>query len=201
MTTETLVAREAVGASTSLPRRLYDGVTGLMTVIVAVVGVLALVIALVTRFSANQQYTVFGHPVMIVLSGSMTPLIRTGDLVIDQQVTASTAASLHVGQIISFRDPADSSKVITHRIHAVNVVNGEVASYVTKGDANNAPDATPVPPKNLIGLFDHKIPRGGYVLNALHKPLVLGLLIASPLLWLLSGWLIAYGRKPEEDSG
>jgi signal peptidase len=180
--------------------RAYDLTTSLITVVVAVVGVLALVVAVMTRLSAKQEYTMFGHPVMTVLSGSMSPAIRTGDLIYDKQIRSTAEASnLHVGQIITFRDPSAPSQVLTHRIHSVSSTNGKVTGYVTKGDANNAPDRVAVPPGNVIGIYEGKIPRGGYVLNALHKPQVLGLLIASPLLWLLSGWLIAYGRRPDEE--
>ena len=195
MTTEVLTAPDK-----SRLFRLYDVTTSAMTVVVAMIGVLALVVAVMTRLSAKQEYTIFGHPVMSVLSGSMSPGIKTGDLIYDKQIRSSAQASgLHVSQIISFRDPAAPSKVLTHRIHAVNRTNGQVTGYVTKGDANNAPDLTAVPPGNVIGIYEGRIPRGGYVLNALHKPQVLGLLIASPLLWLLSGWLIAYGRRPDEE--
>jgi signal peptidase len=181
--------------------RLYDVTTSVVTVVVAVVGVLALVVAVMTRLSAKQEYTVFGHPVMTVLSGSMSPAVKTGDLIYDKQIHSTAEADgLHVGQIISFRDPSAPTKVLTHRIHAVNRTGAQVTGYVTKGDANNAPDLVAVPPSNVIGVYEGKIPRGGYVLNALHKPQVLGLLVASPLLWLLSGWLIAYGRRPEEES-
>ena len=200
MTTEALAVSEVhAPVLRSRLHKAYDVVTSFMTVVVAVVGVLALIVAVMTRLSAKQEYTIFGHPVMTVLSGSMTPAIRTGDLIWDKQIQSTAQAStLHVGQIISFRDPSAPSKVLTHRIHAVNQTAGQVTAYVTKGDANNAPDSVAVPPSNVIGIYEGKIPRGGYVLNALHQPQVLGLLIASPLLWLLSGWLIAYGRRPEE---
>ena len=200
MTSEALAMPEMQAPVDRSPLyRVYDAATSVMTVVVAVVGVLALVVAVMTRLSAKQEYTVFGHPVMTVLSGSMTPAIRTGDLIVDKQIHSTAQASgLHAGQIISFRDPSAPTKVLTHRIYAVNRTAGQVTGYVTKGDANNAPDAVAVAPGNVIGIYEGKVPRGGYVLNALHKPQVLGLLIASPLLWLLSGWLIAYGRRPEE---
>jgi len=170
-----------------------------VTVLVVVVASLTIVLAVSTHFSPKGQYTVFGHPVMTVLSGSMTPVIRTGDLVVDDHVTATQAAHLHVGQIISVRDTPGSQIIITHRIVGVEHSGGKV-SYVTKGDANNAPDATLRPSSDVIGVFSTAIPRGGYVLNALHKPLVLGLLLASALLWFIAGPLFRLARKMDEPS-
>jgi signal peptidase len=108
-------------------------------------------------------------------------------------VTAAQASDLHVGQIISFRAAPGSPEFITHRIVAVRVQGGAV-SYITKGDANNSADSTPRPASDVIGLYDFSIPRGGYVLVAMHTPRVLVMLLASALLWIVAGvsfWIAA----------
>ncbi len=167
---------------------------------VCVIAALAIVTAIATRMSPRGQYVVFGHPVMTVLSGSMAPVIRTGDLIVDDPVTAAQAEHLHAGQIISVRFAPGSQSLITHRIVAVQTRHG-VVSYITRGDANNAADFTPRPTSDVIGVFRFAIPRGGYVLADLQRPIVLGLLLASPLLWLLAGPLIRFGRHPHEPEG
>jgi signal peptidase len=172
-------------------------VSTLFTILVVMVACIAVVLAAATHFSPKGQYTVFGHPVMIVLSGSMTPVIRTGDLIFDDPVTATQAEHLKVGQIISFRSAPGSQMVLTHRIVGIEHLGGTV-SYITKGDANGAPDAVPRPASDVIGVFSTAIPRGGYLLNALHEPLVLGLLLASPVLWLLAGPLYKWAREMDE---
>lgn len=173
-------------------RRVVDVVGTVISVVVVVVGVLALVLAIATHF-APTSFTVFGHPMMTVVSGSMTPVIDTGDVIIDNQVSSAQAAHLRAGQIISFRDAADSTTTITHRIYRVTTVGGTTA-YITKGDANNAPDTTSVVPSQIVGLYDAKIPAAGYVMAALKQPLTLGLLLAAPALWLLSGLFFAWAR-------
>lgn len=166
-----------------------------------VVAALAVVAAIATRLSPRGHDTAFGHPVMTVMSGSMTPVIGTGDLIVDNPVSATQASHLRVGQIISFRAAPGSQRVFTHRIVAVRVSRGLV-SYVTKGDANNAADSSARPASDVIGVFSFAIPRGGYVLAALHRPIVLGLLLASFVLGMLAGSLIGFGRrrrKPERE--
>jgi signal peptidase len=178
-------------------RVLARVVSSAMTVVVSMVAALAIVLAIATHFSRSGQYMAFGHPVMTVLSGSMTPVIRTGDLIVDNPVTAAQARNLHAGQIISVREAPGSQAIITHRIVAVKVVDGAVG-YVTKGDANNAPDTTLRRASDVIGVFRFAIPRGGYALSALHRPLVLGLLFASPVLWFLAGPLFRLARRMDE---
>lgn len=165
-------------------------------VLLSVAAALATVIAVATHISRDGGYTAFGHPVMTVLSGSMAPVIRTGDLIVDNPVTPAQASTLQPGQIVSVREAPGSQSIITHRIVGVKVAHG-IVSYVTKGDANNAPDATPRPASDVVGVFRFAVPRGGYVLTALHRPLVLGLLLASPLLLLLAGQLFQVARRTD----
>jgi signal peptidase I len=174
-------------------RALYTTVTALVCFVAA----LAIVIAVADRMSPGGQYVVFGHPVMSVLSGSMTGVFDTGDLIVDDPVTAAQARNLQVGQIITFREAPGSTVLITHRIVAVKTT-GNAVSYVTKGDANNAPDTTPRPASDVIGLYRFAIPRGGYVLAALHQPRVLGLLFAAIALWLIAGPLFRIAREKDE---
>jgi signal peptidase len=171
-----------------------------LAVLVAMTGALAIVIAIATHFSRDGQYTAFGHPVLTVLSGSMAPAIRTGDLIVDDPVSAAQAASLRPGQIISVLEAPGSHTLITHRIVAVRVAGGSV-SYVTKGDANNAPDTTMRAPSDVLGVFRFAIPAGGYVLAALHRPLVLGLLLASPVLWFLAAPLYRLAKRIDQPGG
>lgn len=177
----------------SVLRRVWRAAGSVVTV-AAVLGALgAVVLALSSHETAPGEYEVFGHPVMSVLSGSMSPTIRTGDLVVDDAVSPTQARRLRVGQIISFRA---GSKVFTHRIHAIEHVHGQVA-YQTKGDANNAPDRPLVTPAAVVGVFSARVPDGGYVLTAFHRPIVLALVLGAPVLWILSTWLFGRARRAE----
>jgi signal peptidase len=176
-------------------RMALRALSTIATVIVSVFAALMILLAVVSHLSPSGQYTVFGHPVMTMLSGSMTPVIRTGDMIVDDSVTAAQAEHLQVGQIVTFREAAGSNTMITHRIVAVQDHNGQV-SYVTKGDANNAPDSPARPASDVVGVFSHDIPRGGYILADLHRPMVLGLLAAAIALFFAAGPLLRYARQP-----
>jgi signal peptidase I len=188
------VARRSVG------EQAWKAVRTGMAIVAVTIGSLAVVVAVASHLAPAGQYTVFGHPVLTVLSGSMAPTIRTGDLVYDDRLRPGQAAHLKAGQIITFRATPGGHQTFTHRIHAVVSVNGAVA-YQTKGDANPSPDATPVLPSQVVGLYRGKIPYGGYFLNALHQPLALVLLLAAPCLWLLSGWFLGLARADQADQG
>jgi signal peptidase len=154
-----------------------------------------LVAAVTSRFSASDDYSLFGHPALIVLSGSMTPTIDTGDFVVDNP--ASGATNLRAGQIITFYDSPGSHTVITHRIVQVVHRSGGVF-YRTKGDANDGPDPMLRPARDVIGVYAFRILRGGYFLVNLSRPALLGLLLAAPLLWVLAGLLRSWAAGEDE---
>ena len=168
------------------------------TVLVSVFAALAILVAVASHLSPSGQYTVFGHPVMTMVSGSMTPVIRTGDEIVDNPVTATQATHLQVGQIVTFREAPGSTTMISHRIIAVQDHSGQV-SYVTKGDANNAADTPARPASDVVGVFSHDIPRGGYILADMHRPIVLVLLAASIALFFMVGPLLRYARRPSDS--
>jgi signal peptidase len=180
-----------------------DVLSTIMTLVIVMVAAVAIVLAVATRLSPQSkygQYRAFSHPVLIVLSGSMAPAIHTGDLIVDNPVNATQAQHLKVGQIITFTDSPSSKTVITHRIVGITNVNGSVA-YLTKGDANNGSDTAARPAADVLGTFAYAIPRGGYLLNSMHRPMVLGLLLISPILWFIAGPLFKAARKMDEQEG
>jgi len=201
MTAATALVSPRLAGTPTIWRRLREVVgqafSAAVAVVVTVVAVLAGTVAIANRLTAQDHYSVLGHPLLVVLSGSMTPTFRTGDVIIDHQVTAAQAGHLHVGQIITFRSSTDSNQVLTHRILAVKTGSDGSVAYQTKGDANNAPDSELRPAANVIGLYQARIPRAGYLLANLHRPLVVGLLLAAPLLWFLGGPLRQWGREEE----
>jgi signal peptidase len=165
-----------------------------MTVLITMLASAAIIVAIASHLSSQGEYMAFGHPVMTVLSGSMTPAIGTGDLIIDGAVTPSRATHLHVGQIISFREAPGSQVIITHRIIGVKIGKRGVG-YYTKGDANQGPDGVLRPARDIVGVFQHAIPAGGYILSALHQPLIFGSLALSVVLFFLAGPLFKMARK------
>ncbi len=183
-----------VGMNTRRRHPAVKVVEWMLAVAVIVLVVLAVFLAVFIRHGSDGQTTLFGRPVYSVTSGSMTPTFDAGDLIVDNPITATVAANLHKGQIITFNATPSAvggaPLVITHRIYAV--VKGPVVAgvptvqYRTKGDANNAPDQTLVAPSSILGLYQgQRVPFGGYVLSTLHQPMTFVILIMIPVVYLV----------------
>ena len=81
------------------------------------------------------------YQALIVRSGSMAPTIPTGSIVF---YSKKDAATVKVGDIIVFDRPGVPNEKVTHRVFRIKT--GPTGKYfVTKGDANGAPDDWQVP--------------------------------------------------------
>ncbi len=124
-------------------KRIYNVTT---TLFVAVFVILAILLAGV-RF--------IGFTPFAVLSGSMTPLYKPGDLV---YVRESKTENIKAGDVITFLIGDDT--VVTHRVARVSEDN---KLFYTKGDANENEDGQPVDYRNVIGKVSFSVPKLGYL--------------------------------------
>ena len=105
-----------------------------------------------------------------VYSGSMEPAIPVGGILIIKPVNPET---LKIGDIICFKLSQPTS--ITHRIK--NITD---EGFITKGDANNAPDQWTVKKENVIGKVMLTVPFIGYLGYFVKTPIGFIVLIIIP---------------------
>ncbi|MBI4321172.1 MAG: signal peptidase I [Chloroflexi bacterium] len=115
---------------------------------------------------------------MVVRSGSMAPTFLTGDAIIVRQPDGYFAPEM----IVTF---AEGNRLITHRIVEVNEVDGST-QLVTQGDANSAPDAMPVSPEQVRGIYTHRIPYLGYLAEGVRRPMVWLVVLVLPAVLLVA---------------
>ncbi len=120
---------------------------------------------------------------MIVLTDSMDPTIKSGDLIVVKNVDAE---KLVEGDIIAFFDPAsDGVSVVTHRIKEIVPLEGGQVEFITKGDNNNTEDDAHVPAENLVGLYKFRIPKLGNVAIFMQSTPGLIICVALPIILLV----------------
>jgi signal peptidase I len=131
----------------------------------------------------------------IVRTGSMEPVLATGALIVASPITAD---DVEAGMIVEFVDPADRSRLITHRVVDVNrdPETGRT-TFRTRGDANAAVDTQPVPPENIRSEVRWQVPGLGALIWKLRWPYTL-LFLAIPLG--LVGAAALVRRDAEDDS-
>lgn len=125
------------------------------------------------------------------LTGSMEPTISPGDVVIDEQIAPTEA---RVGDIITFRDPEQQSKLLTHRVVSSKRLRDGRYAFVTQGDANNTQEHWLVPTDGQIGRVIYTVPWVGHIAVFARTRLGMLLLIGLPLLLILVEELVRIWR-------
>lgn len=101
----------------------------------------------------------------VVLSGSMEPAIPTGSVAFID--TYDTEVS--VGDIVTYKLPSvkGGETLVTHRI-----IREEDGNWITKGDANEVEDLSPVSQEQIVGSYRFLIPVAGYLIAQLNKKII-----------------------------
>jgi len=170
-------------------------VVSVVLTILLVIVIVAAVIAVVHIKTAKDP-SIFGYGVYTVVSGSMTPTLKVGDVIFVKKVTDS--AELGKGDIITFRGQGKlSGKVVTHRIVSDGVeANGKIT---TCGDANYGLQDDPITMDDVIG----KMVRKSVVFSALHRAFTskvgFALIVVVPLSVLLIFQFVNFIRACKMD--
>ena len=114
------------------------------------------------------------YKIMVVQSGSMTPAIKTGSVVV-----VKPENDYKIGDIITFGPYTRTKAPTTHRIYDIKVQDGQPV-YITKGDANNAPDDREIKKSDILGKVLFDVPYVGYAVDFAKKPMGFALIIIVP---------------------
>jgi len=164
---------------------------------------LAINITLIIKSTAAKEVPSIGGIVpQIVLTGSMSPEIEAGDLIFCKRADATDVAK---GDVISFYDPeSKSNAIVTHRVVSVNEDAHGKKTWQTKGDANNAEDATPVPFDNLVAVYRGvRLPGAGNIAMFMQTATGIICCVLIPLILLVGYDVIRrmlYERKSKKDT-
>lgn len=153
---------------------LGRGVQLVLTVALAALLACNLYLIGAQRLFGVEHPTAFGFTAAVVASGSMSPALEVDDLIL-----IHAQDSYEPGDIITYES---GSSLVTHRI-----VETVEEGFVTRGDANNAPDLEPVPLDHVVGKVVWQIPGVGTALGYLRTPLgLMCLVLLGALLLALS---------------
>jgi signal peptidase I len=146
-----------------------------------------------------------GYRPLVIKSGSMTPTIGVGSVVLSDSVHP---LEVRPGTIVTFRDPAIGQQLVTHRVVRVQRT-GQTVEFVTKGDANHTTEHWTVPASGSIGREVLVIPAVGRWLTTFNRPVarvieVVGTMLLFAFLLLRWIWFTpeparARGRLPDGD--
>jgi signal peptidase len=130
---------------------------------------------------------VLGYRTMTMLTGSMSPGIDPGDVIV---VTPLPISDVEPGMIISYHIPIDDHRLVTHRVQSIDTAPDGAVTVQTKGDANDAPDPWQATLQgDTAWQVTAVLPELGHLIQALRTPVLNHALVyGAPTL--LAGWLL-----------
>ena len=181
-------------------KNVLKKIWSVLSTVLIVLMIVCTVLLVAIKF-IGETPSVFGYNLYYIVTGSMEPTIRVGDVILGKDVTAD---ELSVGDIVTFRGESGEleGKIVTHRVQSVYEENGQTY-LITRGDANTADDP-PVRAEAVISVMKAKVPLLGTVVRVINTPIGFLVLIVAPLLISLSKEiieLIRAFRSTKEEQG
>ncbi|WP_240719941.1 signal peptidase I [Pseudarthrobacter sp. NamB4] len=137
-----------------------------------------------------------GYQTSTMLTGSMSPLINPGDVVVTVPVPVG---EVKVGDIITYHIPVEDHRVETHRVIDVGTTSDGSITVQTKGDANNGKDPWIATLRGeTVDRHVATISYLGTVIRTLRQPLLMNTLMYGAPAVLVVGTLFSIWRRDPE---
>ena len=165
---------------------------------IILIPILLINITLIAKSYINKDEvpSIGGTFPLIVLTDSMYPDIKSGDLII---CNTAEAEDVKVNDVISFFDPAgNGTSIVTHRVIEIVEEDGEIL-FRTRGDNNNTEDKELVPAENLVGVYKMRVAGAGHIAMFMQSTAGLIICVVLPII-LLVGYDIIRRRIYEKNN-
>ena len=169
---------------------------------IILIPILLINITLIAKSYINKDEvpSIGGTFPLIVLTDSMYPDIKSGDLII---CNTAEAEDVKVNDVISFFDPAgNGTSIVTHRVIEIVEEDGEIL-FRTRGDNNNTEDKELVPAENLVGVYKMRIAGAGHIAMFMQSTAGLIVCVVLPIVLLVGYDLVRrrlYEKSKKEDT-
>ncbi|MBQ6818575.1 MAG: signal peptidase I [Clostridia bacterium] len=165
-------------------KKVLQTLGSVLTTILVVFTVFIMIFTIVSfNTVGKQEATIMGYKPNIVLTDSMQGVFNVGDIVVSKVVDTAT---IQPGDVITFysSDPVNYGEVITHKVKDLTQHNGELA-FVTYGTTTGEEDAYPAISSDVLGKYQFRIPKLGYLFQFLKQPAGYFTIILIPFLILI----------------
>lgn len=138
----------------------------------------------VNNFDKDRGNGLAGNKFFIVVSDSMRPEFKSGDLIVTK---AAKNLEVNPGDIITYYsiDPSSYGEIMTHKVISATEYSQKPA-FITQGINVDKPDLYPAVKDRIIGKYRFSVPGVGYIFNFFRTPLGYFLIIFIPFIVLIA---------------
>ena len=160
--------------------KIFGILLNVLLVLVSIIIIIGIYYIVQIKVLKNSYANLFGYTFFEVATGSMSPTINVGDVVI-----VHLTKEVSENDIIVYKE---GENFITHRL-----IKKEEGKIITKGDANNSEDRA-IQEADILGKVVKIIPQIGNWRKAILSPEVIGLIAILIILLVIS---FIYSSKAE----
>lgn len=131
-------------------KKAFKGIGRALSIVLIVFEVLIIVFLVVSKVQGNPP-TLFGHQMYFIRTGSMSPYLEPGDVIISKKYDGGELVVGNDGDVVTYYGNVNGNvEMITHRVIEID---GE--KIVTKGDFNNTVDS-PITKNDIEAVMVYK---------------------------------------------
>lgn len=160
--------------------KIFGILLNVLLVLVSIIIIIGIYYIVQIKVLKNSYANLFGYTFFEVATGSMSPTINVGDVVI-----VNLTKEVSENDIIVYKE---GENFITHRL-----IKKEEGKIITKGDSNNSEDKA-IEKADILGKVVKIIPQIGNWRKAILSPEVIGLIAILIMLLVIS---FIYSSKAE----
>ena len=163
----------------------------------AVMMVAFILMVLLQRVS-NNRVSLFNLRIFTVVSGSMEPKYKIGDVLISMETKPE---DIKVGDTISYigEKGTVAGKIITHQVESIDKDLNNKYVFHTKGLANDISDIYPVTEEQVYGVVVYKVFLLSLVYKVIGTTWGLFVFVVIPLLYIIGSEMLEIMLEKEEE--
>lgn len=171
--------------------KLFKKIIKIAIKIILAIIIVVLVAVFIMKFTGNTP-ELFGYRVYTVVTGSMSPEIEVGDVIISKKYTSDY--DIKVGDVISYIGKSGdiAGKLITHKVVSVEKLDDEI-KIVTQGTANSTADPE-ITDKDVASVMVYKTVVISFLRRVLNNPFGFVFLYILPVVAFLA-WTLYDGIR------
>ena len=167
--------------------KIISGILNVLLTIVTIIIIIGMYYIYQLKIEKNDYANLFGYTFFEVATGSMSPTMEIGDVVI-----VKITKQVEQNDIIVY---IDGKNIITHRLIEIND-----KELIAKGDANNSEDK-PIQQEMLLGEVIKILPQIGIWRKILTSTEVVGLILVLIVLFSAVFMFSSTDSKEKEEKG
>ena len=176
-------------------KNIFKGIGRGLSILLIVLEVIAIICLVVSKAQGNPP-TLFGHQMYFIRTGSMSPYLEPGDIIISKKYDGGElTAGREDGSVVTYHGEVNGEpQLITHRVIEVND-----DTVITQGDYKfNSPDA-PITKDKIESVMVYKTVFLGSVFKIISTTWGFWLLIFTPIALLLVSEIVSLVKEMKKE--